>query len=207
MKYRVHTATVAPALAPDWHDPAWGQAETLELKHFRPESSPHRPQVQARLLHDARGIHGIFLVHDRYVRCVRADYFDEVYKDSCVEFFAQPKPDGGYFNFEFNCGGAFLCSHILDPERTPDGFKRFTKLPASLGQTMQVRSSLPRLVDPEITEPLVWTLRFFIPWSLFEHYLGRLGAVRGQPLARQFLQVRQRDLTPALGVLVAGGSA
>jgi hypothetical protein len=53
---------------------------------------------------------------------------DPVWKDSRVEFFAQPMPERGYFNFEFNCGGAFLCYHITNPERTTEGFKGFVKV-------------------------------------------------------------------------------
>ncbi len=180
MKYTIRNAAVAPALDPDWAAAAWHGAETLSIGHFRLESSQHRPGVSARLLYDVRGIHGIFQVHDRYVRCLRTKYFDEVWKDSCVEFFAEPKPGRGYFNFEFNCGGAFLCCHILDPERTRDGFKAFAKVPASIGRTIQVRSSLPQRVEPEVAEALRWTLAFFIPFSLFERYIGPLGEVRGQ---------------------------
>ncbi len=164
----------------DWDDPAWACADTLEVRHFRPESSTHRPQTFARLLHSPEGIHGIFRVEDRYIRCVRTEYHSEVWKDSCVEFFAQPKPDRGYINFEFNCGGAHLCSYIVNPERTPDGFKEFTRVPPELGRTVQVRSSLPRVVEPEIPGPLTWTLQFFIPFALFEYYVGPLGTVAGQ---------------------------
>jgi hypothetical protein len=114
------------------------------------------------------------------VRCVRAHYFDEVWKDSCVEFFAQPKADCGYFNLEMNCGGAFLCSYITDPERTPTGFKEFVKLPASIGETIQTRSSLPPRVEPEMVEPVIWTLAFYVPFALFESYIGPLGPVSGQ---------------------------
>jgi hypothetical protein len=176
----VHPAPAFPRLDPDWNDPVWAPAETIDIATYRPESGAHRPSTQARLLHDARGIHGIFQVHDQYVRCLRTDYFDEVWKDSCVEFFVQPKPGLGYFNFEFNCGGAFLCSYIVNPERVPGGFKEYTPVSAALGQTVQVRSSLPSRVDPEIVTPLVWTLRFFIPFSLLEHYVGAIGGVAGQ---------------------------
>src|ERR1043166_6268600 len=145
-------------MEPDWHDHSWSRAETLHITHFRPEGSDHRPATSARLLYDSEGIHGIFQVQDRYVRCVRTKYFDEVWKDSCVEFFAQPTPDHGYFNFEFNCGGAFLCSHIVNPERAPGGFKEFTKLPASIGKTIQVRSSLPARVEPESQDTITWKI-------------------------------------------------
>ena len=130
------------------------------------------------------------------MRCLRTQYHDPVWKDSCVEFFAQPKPDRGYFNFEFNCGGAFLCCYITNPERTPDGFKEFIKVPAGIGQTIRARSSLPQRIEPEITEPMVWTLGFFIPFALFEHYLGPLGALTGQVWRGNFFKCAKENSHP-----------
>ena len=196
MNYTVRLASAAPALQPDLKDPIWQQADTLEVQHFRPESSDHRPGTSARMLYDAQGVYGMFRVQDRYVRCVRTQYHDTVWKDSCVEFFAQPKPDRGYFNFEFNCGGAFLCSYITNPERTPEGFREFVKVPAGIGQTIRVKSSLPPQVEPEITAPLVWTLGFFIPLALFEHYLGPLGALPGQVWRGNFFKCAEENSHP-----------
>jgi len=196
MNYTVRATAAALDLRAEWPDPAWAHAETLEIQHFRPESSEHHPQTSARLLYDATGIHGIFRVQDRYVRCVRTQYQQEVWKDSCVEFFAEPKPDRGYFNFEFNCGGAFLCSHITNPERTQEGFKGFTRVPAQVGQTIQARSSLPQRIDPEISAPVLWTLRFFIPFALFERYLGPLGTVKGQVWRGNFFKCADESSHP-----------
>jgi hypothetical protein len=186
MIYTIRAAAAKPKLGADWQDPLWARAETLELRHFRPEGSDHQPRTFARLLHDPEGIHGIFQVHDQYVRCVRTQYWEEVWKDSCVEFFVEPRAGQGYFNFEFNCGGAFLCSHIRNPERAPGGFKEFTKVPADLGRTIRAWSSLPRRVEPEIAQPVTWTLRFFIPFALLEHYLGPLGPVANQEWRANF---------------------
>jgi len=169
-----------PALKPDWDDAAWSNAETAAIANFCPESSDHRPITHVRVLHDNSGLHGIFRVQDRYVRCVRMNYFDEVWKDSCVELFIEPRAGRGYFNIEFNCAGAYLCSHIRNAERTPDGFKDFTKLAPEIGKLIKVRSSLTGPIDPEIAEPLTWYLWFFIPRSLFEHYLGPLQEFGGQ---------------------------
>ena len=196
MRYTVRLAADAVPLQADWADPVWTQAETLAVAHFRPEGSDHRPKASARMLYDAQGLYGIFRVEDRYVRCVRTQYHDPVWKDSCVEFFAQPLPDRGYFNFEFNCGGAFLCLHITNPERTPDGFKEYVKVPAAIGQTIQVRSSLPQRIEPEITTPMVWTLSFFIPLALFEHYLGPLGALAGQVWRGNFFKCADESSHP-----------
>lgn len=196
MNYRIRKAADAAKLDLDWGNPAWDIAETLEVKHFRPESTAHRPRTLARLLYDTRGIHGVFQVHDRFVRCVRTEYGSEVWKDSCVEFFVQPKAGAGYFNFEFNCGGAFLCSYIVDPTRTPDGFKQFTKVPAQIGKETQVRTSLPRVVEPEITEPLTWSLHFSIPFRLLEHYVGPLGDVHGQTWRGNFFKCAEDNTHP-----------
>jgi hypothetical protein len=196
MNYTIQAAAGASKLDSTWEDSKWSRAETLEIAAFRPESSDHRPRTFARLLNDADGIHGIFQVHDRYVRCVRGNYFDEVWKDSCVEFFVQPKADAGYFNFEFNCGGAFLCSYITDPEPAPGGFRQFSKVPASLGQKIQVKSSLPPRVEPEITEPVVWTLAFFIPFALLAGYVGPVGQARGQTWQGNFFKCAEENSHP-----------
>jgi hypothetical protein len=194
--YTIHKAWGTISHSPGWDLPVWAGAETLEIASFRPESSPHRPRTLARLLYDTDGIHGIFQVMDRFVRCTRSHYFDDVWKDSCVEFFAQPRPDRGYFNFEFNCGGAFLCSYIVNPERTPEGFKEFTRLPASLGQTIRVCSSLPPKIEVERTEPVTWTLRFFIPFALFEPYTGRLEPAAGRRWRGNFFKCAEETSHP-----------
>jgi hypothetical protein len=183
-------------LGTPWDDPAWTPAQVIEITHFRPESSDHRPRTFVKLLHSDRGIHGIFQVHDRFVRCIRSNYFDEVWKDSCVEFFAQPKSDRGYFNFEFNCGGAFLCSYIIDPQRTANGFKSFTKLPWEVGRQIQVRPSLPPVIEREISEPTVWTLQFFIPFCLFEPFAGKLENVSGQVWRGNFFKCAEEVSHP-----------
>jgi hypothetical protein len=195
-EYTVHRASTIPSMNPAWDEPAWVGAETLEINNFRPESSNHRPRTYARLLHEPAGVHGIFQVQDRYVRAVRTQYQDEVWKDSCVEFFAQPKEGGGYFNFEFNCGGAFLCRHITNPDRSTGRIKEYVNVPVDLGRTIQVRSSLPPKTDPEIATALTWTLRFFIPFSLFESFIGSLGALAGQPWKGNFYKCAEESSHP-----------
>jgi len=195
-QYQIGKAPAGLPLNADWNDPAWAEVQELEITHFRPESSSHRPRTFVKLLYSEDAIHGIYRVHDRYVRCVRLNYFDEVWKDSCVEFFAQPKPDRGYFNFEFNCGGAFLCSYITDPERTPCGFKAFTKLPWEVATRIQLRTSLSRIIEREISTPTVWTLQFLIPFSLFEPFAGNIGSIVGQVWRGNFFKCAEEVSHP-----------
>ena len=166
----------------------WGQAEQLEISRFRTEGSGHRPRTFVRLLYDNRGIHGMFRVQDRYVRCVHTRFMDPVCKDSCVEFFIQPKISSGYFNFEFNCGGALCAGYIVDPGRTTDGFRDFRPLTDEEGRMVRVRSSLPCPVEPEIAAPIEWTLQFYVPFALIERRAGPLGGIAGSEWKANFFK-------------------
>jgi hypothetical protein len=198
-QYAVQWAEMLPDLATDWDGDAWKGAETAELNHFRPEGSAHRPRARARLLHGVAGVRGIFEVHDQFVRSTRVNYMDEVWKDSCVEFFMQPKAGAGYFNLEMNAGGTHLCLYIEDPERAPDGFKKFTRLPPEVGRRIQVKSSLPKIVDPEITEPVRWQINFLMPFKVLEEYVGPLGEVRGQDWRGNFYKCADEGSHPHWG--------
>jgi cellulose/xylan binding protein with CBM9 domain len=178
MDYSVHAPR--PPLTARWTDPAWAERPALEIASFRPESGDHRPPTRARLAYDENGLAGVFHVRDRYVRSVHTRFGEPVYQDSCVEIFLQPKPGKGYLNFEMNAGGTLLASHITDHRRTPDGFAAFTRLTDEDGGLVAVRSSLPRVVEPEVRDPLEWELAFFIPILLLEKYVGPIGPLGGQ---------------------------
>ena len=172
--YTTHPANPRPGLQDRWEGAAWRHVPALPIAHFRPESSSHRPNTQVRLVADDQRIYGLFRVEDRFVRCVHTGFQSPVYKDSCVEFFVQPRPDKGYFNFEFNCGGAILASYITDATRTADGFKAFERLSPEDGARIAVWASLPAVVSPEITGKTTWFLAFQIPLDLLSQYVGPL---------------------------------
>lgn len=194
--YVLRKAKRPPDFSADWNSSSWKHAETLEIKNFRKESSRHRPRTFVRLLHDLNGIHGIFKIHDQFVRSTRTQYGDQVWKDSCVEFFFQPKSDHGYFNFEFNGGGAFLCCYITNPERVSGGFKEFVKIPFENARSIKIRSSLPPIVSPEISEPIIWTLQFFIPFRLLEGFVGPLEKTKGQQCRGNFFKCADESSHP-----------
>lgn len=180
MRYKVRYATVRPALKGKWRGHTWARAETLEVAHFRPESSEHRPRTLARLLWDESALYGIFRVQDRFVRCVHSGYMAPAYLDSCVEIFLQPKADKGYLNFEFSCGGSLLCFYIVDPTRGPGGFQDYAPLPQSDVDQVSIYHSMPSRVETEIAESTEWYLEFSIPLPVLEKWVGSLGPVGGQ---------------------------
>jgi hypothetical protein len=177
--YPIRRTEQPPAPASRWGDPAWHSAETLDIGHFRPEGSDHRPVARARLLYDACAIYGIFHVADRYVRCVHTRHNDSVCNDSCVEFFVQPSP-ASYLNFEFNYGGALLAYHITDWRRAGDAFAAYTPLPAEDGAQVTRYPTLPPVIEPEVAGPIEWELQFRIPFALIARYTGVSGPRPGE---------------------------
>ena len=85
---------------------------------------------------------------------------------------------------------------IRNPQ-SPGGFKEFTKLPSSIGKAIQVRSSFPARVEREVQEPTTWTLRFFVPFALFERYVGALGPIGGMSLNQRVEHVSDARRYPS----------
>ena len=165
MHYTINRITPAPLEAIDFT-----LAEEGRVEFVRPESSAHPPETRFYVLHDGAALYVQFRVKDAHVRSVQTEYQGPVYTDSCVEFFVQPVKGKGYFNVEINAGGTLLLTYIEDPTRVPGGFARFTRVESAWGSQVQIQSSLPRIVEPE--RAAEWSLRYRIPFALFEHYTG-----------------------------------
>ena len=193
MRYRIRHAGARPDLSGDWAGAAWRQADTLDVAYFRPESSDHRPRTSARMLYASDGLYGIFRVEDRYVRCTHTGAMGQVWKDSCVEFFVQPRPGERYLNFEFNCGGSMFCSNIV---RAANGSETAERLSESQASQVKIYHSLPDRVDPEIDGPVEWRLEFFIPFALLEQSTGLLGCVPGQEWRANFYKCADQSSHP-----------
>jgi hypothetical protein len=180
----------------EWDGAAWQPAQTADVAHFYPGSSEHHPLTQARLLYDERNLHGIFRVEDRYVRCIHGGFQEPVWQDACVELFVKPLGAPGYFNFEMNCGGALLSYYIIDPTPVGEAFVDYVPLPPEVGSLVCIRTSMPTTVEPEIAGPVTWTLRFTIPFVLFEHFMGPLEVKPGQEWRANFNKCAENNSHP-----------
>ena len=167
MRYTVRRVEAAALATVDFSRAAVGR-----LGQVRPESSAHRPEVAFRVVHDGENLYVRFDVEDRFVRSVQTAYQSPVCTDSCVEFFVEPVAGRGYFTFEVNAGGALLLYYIEDATRVPGGFARFTKVPEAWGRRVEIRPSLPAVVEPEVAGPITWQMRYKVPVALFEAFAG-----------------------------------
>lgn len=155
-----------PAVDADWNKAAWKDIAPITLDYYMGAEPEHQPRVQAKIAYDDQYLHLIWKVEDRYVLARRTKNQQEVWRDSCVEFFFTPGGDPqerGYFNLETNCIGVKLFG-IHTTGR--DG----EKLTEEQFATILIASSLKGPIDPEIAEPTTWTLEYKIPLSLLEKY-------------------------------------
>ncbi len=93
----------------------WSAIPAAAVKHYFWYEG-YTPTVTARLVYvDGEG----FLLHmecaERQPKAVYTAYMEDIYKDSCMEFFADWLGDGRYINMEMNANGALLS--CIGPDR------------------------------------------------------------------------------------------
>ena len=200
MEYTINRSA-APLGSPagDWNGAAWTAAETLEVGNFRWEDSGHHPPTTARLAYDDAYLGLIFSVEDHYVRAVAEKFQDGVCTDSCVEFFVSPIPDSqAYFNFEVNCGGTMLVRRMASAAEREAG-KENIPLSEADWQTIPMATSLPSIVEPELTGPTTWTVEYHVPLALFETYFSVMAPAAGTVWRANFYKCGDRTSHPHWG--------
>ncbi len=200
--YTVKRASTTPSLSGYWSDGAWKEAQEVKLEHFLGQNNEglpgdgYRPDVRVKILHDERALYLFFRVQERYVRSIANAYRGKVWEDACAEFFVQPKPERGYFNFEINCGGTMLLSYHENPEWKGESQAKAGGVPWELARQVSIYHSMPRIVNPEVDEETVWYLEYSIPIGIFEAYVGPIGSPAGQEWRANFYKCAETNSHP-----------
>ena len=166
--YEVERLTTPMKLDADWNKPQWVASKELRIENRMGPLQEFMPTVRAKMMYDDQFVYVIFKVQDRYVRSVATEINGRIWEDSCVEFFFSPDVSNpmAYFNLEINGGGVPLF-HFKDPAKPKAALPSVDDI-----RRIEIVSSLPRTVDPEITKPTTWTLEYRIPVSMLERYAG-----------------------------------
>ncbi|MDT8402697.1 MAG: carbohydrate-binding family 9-like protein [Bacteroidales bacterium] len=72
------------------------------------DTGGYKPELKFKIAYGKREIYLKYYAREEYVKAEKTGVNQDVYEDSCVEFFVSPAGDGIYYNFEFNSIGAFL---------------------------------------------------------------------------------------------------
>ena len=150
----------------NWNKDPWLNIPAEQLNLYMGKKPKHFPKTEVKVAYDEDAIYIIFRVEDQYVRCVETSLQGNVCRDSCVEFFFVPGPDKtrGYFNLEINSGGTLLF-HFQQARSVGT-----ITIPENETRQIEIEHSLPKTIDPEIEEPITWTMEARIPFSILEPY-------------------------------------
>lgn len=166
LTYEVTATPKEIAIDGKWDKPVWEKVKPIRIENRMGEEPRFRPQTEAKMLYDATHVYVIFRVHDKFVKSTVTAYNGNVSGDSCVEFFFSPNSaePGHYFNLEINAGGTPLIFFITNPR------KESTRLSDNLIDKIEIAHSLPKVVNPEITEEVTWTIEYRIPLAILNQF-------------------------------------
>lgn len=176
----------------NWDKSPWDRIDSIELTNFMGRRPGFFPTVQARMAYDDAYIYVIFLVKDRYIRCITNEINGPVWEDACVEFFFAPSPNltERYFNLEVNCGGTPLMHYNIVAN------KEIKAIEEEDIRRINIAHSLPRIVDPELTNPVDWTIEYSIPIQILKKYADITSPGAGVTWRGNFFKIAENNSNP-----------
>jgi hypothetical protein len=139
------------------------QKEKLAVDIINWPEFSYKPDVNLAVAYSDTEIFLRYYVTEDYFKAEMTESNQNVYEDSCVEFFVSPSDDGIYYNFEFNGIGTCLMgtgTSRQDSRRAdPEIISRIRKL-----------SSVGNKSVPERTGKFEWTLTVAISLRAFFHH-------------------------------------
>jgi hypothetical protein len=190
--YKVAMTKKPVKIDANWDNPVWKKVQAADIVNYMGKVPEFKPEVQVKMMYDKENIYLIFRVKDKNVRCITNKINGPVWQDSAVEFFFAP--DSGkpllYFNLETNCGGTPLMHFNTVPR------KESKKLSEDDIKLIEIAHSLPEIIDPEIGEPVTWTLEYKIPVSLLEKYATVTPPGKGVVWRANFYKIAENSSNP-----------
>lgn len=175
-----------------WDKPAWKNIKPLDITNFMGPIPGFKPEAQAKMMYDGANLYVIFQVRDRYVRCITNKINGPVWEDGAVEFFFAPDPDQPllYFNLETNCGGTPLMHFNLVPR------KESKEISEDDIRKIEIAHTLPQIIDPEMKDPVTWTLEYRIPLEILEKYSSIAHPDKGVEWKANFYKIAENSSNP-----------
>ena len=125
-----------------------------------PKEFPYCPKMEFGIAHtdDAFLIH--YRVEEQSIRAVAQKDGDNIWEDSCAEFFISPAGDDLYYNIECNCAGTLLVG-------VGEGRNNRVLAAPQITQLIDRWTTLGRPPFDTKEQPTAWELALRIPYSVF----------------------------------------
>lgn len=135
----------------------------VDVLNWKKKGFTYRPDVTFSIAYSNKEIFLKFFVAEEYFKAEKTEINQNVYEDSCVEFFVSPGKDGIYYNFEFNALGTVLMG-------SGHGRADTARVDPLIISKIRRLSSVD---DKPVTErkgKFSWTLTVAIPLKVFFHH-------------------------------------
>lgn len=172
----------------------WPEIPFLTIGNFIWATNDYRPLTKAALFYTDTHLHIFFKSWEEKITVTHFNMDDNVYEDSCCEFFINPLPSvqDKYFNFEINAAGTLLLGLGTDRhDRERFVFDNFKEL-------FQIKTSVTKENLDEYDRGY-WTLEYAIPFAFFEEYFGKLPLEPGHGMTGNFYKCGDATEYPHFG--------
>ena len=139
------------------------QAPLHQINTINWEAFPYQPKVSFRIGHYDNQICIKYYITEDHVLATRSKTNSATHKDSCLEFFIDPKEDGNYYNFEVNAIGTV---HLAYGSNI--GERTFIS-PQLIQDKIEVLSSMGNIPFEEMDQPQSWEMTMIIPADIFTY--------------------------------------
>jgi hypothetical protein len=133
----------------------WQKIDTVNWAGFN-----YCPDVSFAIAHSGREIFLKFKVTENHFMAVKVNSNDNVYEDSCVEFFVSPAADGIYYNLEFNALGTCLMGSGTARDNS-------TRVDPSIISKIRRLSSVTSGPVSSVEGEFTWDITIAIPADVF----------------------------------------
>jgi len=148
---------------------------------------PYKPQVELSIAYSDNEIFLKYYVTEDYFKAEMTESNQNVFEDSCVEFFVSPEEDGIYYNLEINGIGSCLLG---------SGTARANSTRANPEIISKIRrvSSIGNKPVREKEGKFSWTITVAIPFKVFFHH--KVKELKGKSFRANFYKCGDKLKVP-----------
>jgi hypothetical protein len=156
--------------------------EVINWKRF-----DYRPDVKFSMAYTDNEILLKYFVTEHWFKAEMTESNQEVYEDSCVEFFFSPSDDGIYYNLEFNGIGTCLMG-------SGKGRENRRRDDPEIISRIRRKTSVGEESVSEKSGEFFWTITLGIPLNVFFHH--SLKVLRGRTFRANFYKCGDKLSVP-----------
>ncbi|NMB98033.1 MAG: hypothetical protein GYA02_15745 [Clostridiaceae bacterium] len=174
----------------------WDSIEELSIDNYLWENNGYEPITKAKLFYTDTNLHIFFKSYEEEISVTYFNMNEDVYKNSCVEFFVNPNPDKDdrYLNFEMNAAGTLLLGLGVNRHERKrfyiENFKEFFNI-----KSLVTEKNLANY------EGNYWTVEYSIPLTFLEEIYGNLNMTSGHKMKANFYKCGDETRYPHYGCL------